>query len=366
MKRAGLILFAWLTMSGCAHSQSTPEAESPLPKHHLPDGTFRNNNRSSINKPFSDLLRWWWTQEIPESISFPLAKNNPAFLQQNRTEPTLTWIGHATLLIQFDGLNLLTDPHLTERASPLSFFGPTRHTPPGLSFEELPEIDVVVISHNHYDHLDQGTVEQLYERQRQHPPRFFVPLRQKAWFDDLGIPNVVELDWGQSAEFRGWQIHAVPVQHWSSRTPWDRNTVLWTGWVLEHPEFRFFFAGDTGYSQDFQDLGKRFGGFDLAALPIGAYEPRWFMQAAHVNPEEAVQIHLDLQARFSVGIHWGTFQLTDEPMDEPPRRLQQALTFAEIPEDHFFVMQHGKTRSLDFLRQTETAQRKTTVELAAD
>lgn len=366
MKHTVLILFACLSMSGCVHSQAIPETDSTLPGHHLPDGSFRNNDQSSINKPFSDLLKWWWNGEKPEPIRFPLAKNNPAFLQQNRMEPTLTWIGHATLLIQFDGLNILTDPHLTERASPLSFFGPTRHTPPGLSFEELPEIDVVVISHNHYDHLDQGTVEQLYERQRQHPPRFFVPLRQKAWFDDLGIPNVVELDWGQSVEFRGWQIHAVPVQHWSSRTPWDRNTVLWTGWVLEHPEFRFFFAGDTGYSQDFQDLGKRFGGFDLAALPIGAYEPRWFMQAAHVNPEEAVQIHLDLQARFSVGIHWGTFQLTDEPMDEPPRRLQQVLTFAEIPEDRFFVMQHGKTRSLDFLRQTETAQRKTTVELAAD
>ena len=366
MKQTVLILFACLSMSGCVHSQAIPETDSTLPWHHLPDGSFRNNDQSSINKPFSDLLKWWWNGEKPEPIRFPLAKNNPAFLQQNRMEPTLTWIGHATLLIQFDGLNILTDPHLTERASPLSFFGPTRHTPPGLSFEELPEIDVVVVSHNHYDHLDQGTVEQLYERQRKHPPRFFVPLRQKAWFDDLRIPNVVELDWGQSAEFRGWKIHAVPVQHWSSRTPWDRNSMLWAGWVLEHPEFRFFFAGDTGYSPDFQDLGKRFGGFDLAALPIGAYEPRWFMQAAHVNPEEAVQIHLDLQARFSVGIHWGTFQLTDEPMDEPPRRLQQALTFAKIPEDRFFVMQHGKTRSLDFLRQTETAQRKTTVELAAD
>ena len=366
MKQAGLILFAWLTMSGCAHSQSTSEAESPLPKHHLPDGTFRNNYRSSINKPFSDLLRWWWTQEIPESISFPLAKNNPAFLQQNRTEPTLTWIGHATLLIQFDGLNLLTDPHLTERASPLSFFGPLRHTPPGLSFEELPEIDVVVFSHNPYDHLDQGTVEQLYERQREHPPRFFVPLRQKAWFDDLGIPNVVELDWGQSAEFRGWRFHAVPVQHWSSRTLWDRNEVLWTGWVLEHPEFRFFFAGDTGYSQDFQDLGKRFGSFDLAAIPIGGYEPRWFMQAAHVNPEESVKIHQDIHARFSVGIHWGAFRLTDEPMEEPPKRLQQALSAAGIPKDRFFVMQHGETRPLDFLREIETPQRETSAELAAD
>ncbi|MEE2717111.1 MAG: MBL fold metallo-hydrolase [SAR324 cluster bacterium] len=366
MKRLALALLLCLTMSGCAHSQSTPETDSTRPKHHLPDGTFRNNYLPSINKPFADLFKWWWTGEKPEPTRFPLAKNDPAFLQQNRTEPTLTWIGHATLLIQFDGLNILTDPHLTERASPVSFGGYKRHTPPGLDFDQLPEIDMVVISHNHYDHLDRGTVEQLYERQHENPPRFFVPLKQKAWFDDLGIPNVVELDWGQSVEFRGWQVHAVPVQHWSSRTPWDRNTVLWAGWVLEHPQFRFFFAGDTGYSQDFLDLGQRFGGVDLAAIPIGAYEPRWFMKAAHVNPEEAVKAHQDVRARFSVGIHWGTFQLTDEPMDEPPKRLQQALADAGIPQERFFVMQHGETRSLDFLRKTKTAQHETTAESAAD
>ncbi len=340
--KALLALLSGLLLSGCAYSESKPMPK----KHHLPDGTFRNNYLESIDKPFTDLIKWRWNAERTDPISFPLAQNDPAFLKQNRTEPTLTWIGHATFLLQYDGLNVLTDPHLTRRASPVSFAGPERFTPPGLTFDDLPEIDLVVISHNHYDHLDKLTVQTLYERQPDNPPRFMVPLKQKAWFDDLGIPNVVELDWYDRLEFQGWTVHAVPVQHWTSRSPWDRNTVLWAGWVLEHPDFRFFFAGDTGYSQDFADLAEAFPSFDLAALPIGAYDPRWFMKAAHINPEEAVRIHQDIRARYSVGMHWGTFQLTDEPMDEPPVKLRTALKEAGLEEDRFFVMQHGETKML--------------------
>ena len=343
-----LPLLSGLLLSGCAYSES-----KPMPKHHLPDGTFRNNYLESIDKPFTDLIKWRWNAERTDPISFPLAQNDPDFLKQNRTEPTLTWIGHATFLLQYDGLNVLTDPHLTRRASPVSFAGPERFTPPGLTFDDLPEIDLVVISHNHYDHLDKLTVQTLYERQPDNPPHFMVPLKQKAWFDDLGIPNVTELDWYQSEAFKGWTVHAVPVQHWTSRSPWDRNQVLWAGWVLEHPDFRFFFAGDTGYSQDFQDLAKAFPSFDLAALPIGAYDPRWFMKAAHINPEEAVRIHQDIRARYSVGMHWGTFQLTDEPMDEPPVKLRKALSEAGLAEDRFFVMQHGETKRLASLLATE-------------
>lgn len=342
----------WFTVfliTTCGHSPSQMNMSDHLPKHHLPDGTFRNNYLPSMDKPFSDFLKWRWNQDRQDPITFPIAKNNPASLQKNRTEATLTWIGHATLLVQYAGLNILTDPHFSERSSPLSFVGPKRHTAPGITVDELPDIDLVVISHNHYDHLDQSTIEQLYHRQKKNPPRFFVPLNQKKWFDDLGIPNVTELDWGQDTDFREWKIYSVPVQHWSARGIWDRNKALWAGWVLEHPGFRFFFAGDTGYSQDFKDLGKRFGGFDLAAIPIGAYDPRWFMKAAHVNPEESIKIHQDVRARFSVAIHWGTFQLTDEPMDEPPARLARALADAGIPEKNFFVMQHGETRSLTHL-----------------
>jgi N-acyl-phosphatidylethanolamine-hydrolysing phospholipase D len=344
--RKWLFLVSIILALGCLHIANPMTQNSEKPKHHLPDGTFRNNYLPSLDKPFSDLLKWQWTRERQGPISFERAKNDPDLLKKNKTKPTVTWIGHSTLLIQFAGLNILTDPHFSERSTPVRFFGPKRYTQPGLRIEDLPHIDLIVISHNHYDHLDQASVEQLYERQKDDPPRFFVPLRQKRWFDDLAIPNVVELDWHERQEFQGWKVHAVPVQHWSARGIWDRNEVLWAGWVLEHPDFRFFFAGDTGYSQDFKDLGERFGHFDLAAIPVGAYEPRWFMKAAHVNPDEAVQIHKDIGSVLSVGIHWGTFQLTDEPMDDPPKRLRQALDKAGISAKQFIVMQHGETRIL--------------------
>ena len=248
--------------------------------------------------------------EAPDPISFPMAKNDPNFLKNNRSEPTLTWIGHSTLLLQFKGLNILTDPHLTERASPFSFAGPQRYMKPGISIKDLPHIDLIVISHNHYDHLDRLTLEKINKKQSDKPPRIYVPLKQKNWFKKLDISNVVEMDWWEEQEYLEWKIHAVPVQHWSGRSILDRNQVLWAGWVLEHPKLRFFFVGDTGYSKDFIDLGNKFEGFDLAAIPIGAYSPRWFMKQAHVNPEEAVKIHQDIDSRYSVAIHWGTFALS--------------------------------------------------------
>jgi L-ascorbate metabolism protein UlaG (beta-lactamase superfamily) len=197
---------------------------------------------------------------------------------------------------------------------------------------------------------------------------FFVPLGVKAWFLGHGMQNVVELDWWESATHGGLAFHLVPVQHWSARTPWDRDRTLWGGWIVEHPraaarsrlssgsggiaqaskaldtpEFRFFFAGDTGYSLDFKDIAARFSPIDLAAIPIGGYEPRWFMSIMHVNPEEAVKIHQDLRARQSVGMHWGTFILTDEPLDEPPHRLASARRTAGVSPENFFLMKHGET-----------------------
>jgi len=176
---------------------------------------------------------------------------------------------------------------------------------------------------------------------------FFAGLGTKAWFAELGVGNAVELDWWQRVEFMGLDLHFVPVQHWSKRTPTDENRTLWGGWVLLHPELSFFFAGDTGYSKDFADIGARFGGFDLAAIPIGAYEPRWFMKIMHLDPAEAVQVHKDVRARRSLAIHWGTFDgLTDESLYEPPERLAEARRKAGVTEEQFFVMKHGETRSL--------------------
>jgi len=341
-------------MISCAYLSSSeiPKKED-FKKHHLSDGSFKNSYVNSIDKSFSDLIKWWWNSKKPEVVDFEKADNDPQFLKKNKDLQTLTWLGHSTLLIQYNGINILTDPHLTKRASPFSFAGPERYTSPGLLIEDLPVIDLIVISHNHYDHLDKLTIENLFEKQSKNPPHIFVPLKLKKWFLNLGIENVTELDWNESEKFREWVIHAVPVQHWSSRTLWDRNKTLWAGWVLETNGFRFFFAGDTGYSKDFENIGKKFGQFDLAAIPIGGYEPRWFMKAHHVNPEEAVQIHHDINSRYSIGIHWGTFILTDEPVDDPPRLLRVAAANSGLKTKEFFVMKHGETKSLDFLKRVE-------------
>ena len=183
-------------------------------------------------------------------------------------------------------------------------------------------------------------------RQAGGAPRFYVPLGLQAWFRDCGIELAAEMDWWDSRNEAGLAIHFVPVQHWSARTPWDRDRTLWGGFVVEDPRFRFLYVGDTGYSQDFRDIQRRFGFFDLAVMPIGAYEPRWFMGTQHINPEEAVQIHQDLHARQSLGVHWGTFVLTDEPMDEPPKRLAQALAAAHVAPERFWVFRHGEMRKL--------------------
>lgn len=302
---------------------------------------------------FIDLLRWQWQRlrrQRPRHSAdpdFTLARNDPNFLRGNVHETTLTWIGHSTLLLQCAGTNLLTDPHLSERASPLSWAGPKRHTPPGLGPHDLPPIHWVLLSHNHYDHLDLPTLRWLNRQPGDPPPRIIAPLGLGKFLTERGLRDVVELDWWEQTSFRDWTVQAVPVQHFSARTPLDRNKTLWAGYVVEHSSLRFFFAGDTGYSADFHLIGQKLGPMDLAAIPIGAYAPRWFMRTVHVNPEEALKIHRDVRARCSVAIHWGTFSLTDEPLDEPPRRLRAALVREGIPKDTFLTMQHGETRRLD-------------------
>jgi N-acyl-phosphatidylethanolamine-hydrolysing phospholipase D len=351
-----LITVALFMISAC---RSNPYYDPSKP-HHTAQG-FRNNHPHA---PPASFWKWRWQQWLnrlpkePEGgYQFELVKADAAFLAANLSVPTLTWIGHSTLLLQAGGLNVLSDPHFTERASPFSFAGPKRRMPPALGFDELPHIDVVLISHNHYDHLDVTTVKRL-NLQSGGPPLFLVPLGLKPWFASCGIENVVEMDWWDTHEHLGIAVHVVPVQHWSKRTLFDRNRTLWGGFVLVHPELKFFFAGDTGYSPDFKEIGRRLGPIDIAAIPIGAYEPRWFMQAQHVNPEEAVKIHSDLGARHSVAIHWGTFQLSNEMLDEPPRRLTHALDAAGIASERFFTMCHGETRRLDLLLQSRSTSRK--------
>jgi N-acyl-phosphatidylethanolamine-hydrolysing phospholipase D len=265
----------------------------------------------------------------------------------------LTWVGHSTFLIQIGGLNLLTDPVWSDRASPVGFAGPRRFVPPAIRFEALPPVDVVVLSHNHYDHLDDRTVRLLAAT---HPSaRWITPLGVASLVARRGARDVLELDWWEETRIGSLAIGCTPAQHFSSRGLHDRNRTLWCGWSVAAPGRQVFFAGDTGYHSDFAAIGDRFGPFHAALLPIGAYEPRWFMRPVHMNPEEAVQAFQDLhrarppvagRAAVMVGMHWGTFQLTDEPMDEPPARVGQAWRAAGLEVERLWLPAPGETRSL--------------------
>lgn len=324
-----------------------PPAGKP---HHTANG-FRNVHVYEENS-FSDFIKWRRERakmdiQGPESYDFPLAKNDPGFLQQNREKITFTWIGHATVLLQMAGYNILTDPHFSKRASPVQWAGPQRAAPIGLALDDLPPIDIVVISHDHYDSLDESSIKKLRQRPGGEKTRFYVPLGLKDWFAIRGVDQVIEMDWWDRQRNGALEIIAIPVQHWSKRSAFSRNKTLWAGWVIKADAFQFIFVGDTGYAPHFKEIGEKLGPFDLAAIPIGAYEPRWFMKMHHVNPEESVQIHKDLRSKKSVAIHWGTFILTDEPLDEPPQRLSSALQESQIPTEDFAVLQHGQTIILD-------------------
>ena len=325
--------------------------ESQNNKPHHTEKGFRNVHPHQTHG-FFDFLRWRWDRiwkdlPSPDDYAFPSADNDPAFLNSNHRETTLTWIGHATVLFQLAGKNILTDPLFSERASPVQWAGPKRLVEPGVPFESLPPIDIVVISHDHYDALDRRTIRKLKEREGGRKTAFFVPLGFGRWFEDLGIKQVVEMDWWDESVYDGLLITAVPVQHWSKRRFFEKNNTLWAGWAIQSSDFRFFFTGDSGYTPYFQEIGDKLGPFDLAAIPIGAYEPRWFMHPHHISPEEAVQVHLDLRSKKSVAIHWGTFILTDEPPDEPPKRLAAAKEAKGLSEEEFVVLKHGETIVLD-------------------
>lgn len=326
----------------------------PTKAHHTKSG-FKNIYYDD-DKGLWAFLKWRWEKffkDIPgvDAYDFEFDTTHHEFLKTNTDKATLTWIGHATFLIQFSGLNILTDPQFSDRASPISWAGPKRVITPAITINDLPEIDAVVISHDHYDSLDLATVIALSKHNHQRKLTFLVPLGMKNWFENLNLEaiNVIELDWSQSHAINGVTFTAEPVQHWSKRTLFDTFERLWASWVIEANDNRIFFAGDTGYAKHFKDIGKKYQDFELALIPIGAYEPRWFMKSHHVNPEEAVKIHLDIKSRYSVAMHWGTFILTDEPLDEPPIKLKEALEKYHLTESMFEVFKHGETRFIDRL-----------------
>jgi N-acyl-phosphatidylethanolamine-hydrolysing phospholipase D len=264
-------------------------------------------------------------------------------------EFTATWIGHSTVLLQIGGLNVLTDPVFSERAFPVQWMGPRRLMDPGLALDALPPLDVVAVSHSHYDHLDRPAVKRIAAA---HPEAtWIVPLRLGAYIRPWGARDIIELDWWLEVEVRGLRVTATPARHFSARRLGDRNRTLWCGFAFAVGGTRAWFAGGTAYHPEFGEVGARCGPFDLVMIPIGAYDPRWFMERVHVDPEEAVRIYEDLvavhpeEARpLMLGIHWGTFRLTDEPMDEPPRRTVARWREAGLGEDRLWIARIGETR----------------------
>ncbi len=265
-------------------------------------------------------------------------------------EVTITWVGHTSFFVQVASTNVLLDPVWSARASPVQFIGPKRRVPPGVEFDRLPPVDVVILSHDHYDHLDARTISRLASR---YPAaRWFVPLGVGAFLRQRGARDVTERDWWQEASVGALRLACVPAQHFSGRTLGKRNTTLWCGWTLSSPDRSIFFAGDTALHPEFERIASRYGPFDLAILPIGAYEPRWFMGSVHMNPEDCLkaveQLETDKQDRPLVvaAAHWGTFKLTDEPMDEPPERMRSLWQGAGRDRGQLWIMQHGETRRL--------------------
>lgn len=328
-----------------------------IPSHHRPEGGFRNPWPSAAMHGFLDFLKWTVVERRrnprrtdPDPGVFTRA--DPSYLTP-RADPeqfTLTWIGHTSFLMQIAGLNVLLDPIWSDRASPVQFAGPRRWVPPGIEFDRLPPIDAVVLSHDHYDHLDSTTVSRIANR---YPAAVWnAPLGVGAFLKQRGARDINERDWWEQSSVAGLKLTCVPAQHFSGRTLGKRNRTLWSGWTFRSRNHSVFFAGDTALHPEFATIAERCGPFQVAILPIGAYEPRWFMGAVHMNPEDCLKAMSQLVSRQSgrrlvmAASHWGTFKLTDEPMDEPPARMRDLWQAARLDAKDIWIMKHGETRTL--------------------
>jgi L-ascorbate metabolism protein UlaG (beta-lactamase superfamily) len=306
------------------------------------DGRRFCNPNGANGQPFWRVPSLLLTRWTPWPAHVPVEPRRPLPLERN-DDAVVTFIGHATFLIQTGAGNVLTDPVYAERASPLRFAGPRRVRRPGVAFDDLPVISVVVLSHNHYDHCDLSALRALDQR---FGPLFLAPLHNGRLLRSAGLGRVEELDWWQEAKGAPMAITMAPAQHFSSRGAFDRNRALWGGHVVSCGGRRIFFAGDTGYGPHFVELRERLGAVDLALLPIGAYEPRWFMKDIHMDPDEAVRAHLDLGAAQSLGMHFGTFQLTPEGITAPLTALEQAREARQVPAARFRTLDFGESLRL--------------------
>jgi N-acyl-phosphatidylethanolamine-hydrolysing phospholipase D len=341
MKKSVMCVVCFLLASCSAVGE-----ENRKPAHHTDTG-FKNLYTDPITKgPFGYLkMRFLgdepFADQEAEAHLMPVSEPRYADILKAPEKPQVTWLGHSTFLIQYRGKAILTDPILSERASPVSFAGPERLVPLPISYDDLPEIDYIVISHNHYDHLDLETLERMGDG-----PMILVPLKLKAWFESegLNVGRVLEFDWWDKANFGDVTFAATPSQHWSARGFFDRNQTLWAAWYIQIDDFNVWFGGDTGYNTvQFKEVGARYGELDLGLIPIGAYAPRWFMAQQHIDPEEAVLVHQDIRAKRSFGMHWGTFQLSAEPLLEPETRLAIAAQQSGLRVDEFTTLAIGET-----------------------
>ena len=333
---AGLVLVAAPVAASCAFAQ--PPYRGPVTDHF--DG--RTFHDGVPRRGLGEFLRWQRERtppSWPEWIESAPGDKPPARVTGQAMR--VTFVNHATVLVQAGGVNVLTDPIWSERASPVSFAGPKRVRAPGLRFEDLPPIDLVLLSHSHYDHLDLETLERIALA---HPAVFVSGLGNDLLLKQRRIPGARALDWWQSLEHRGATVTSVPNQHWCNRSLSDTDEALWSAFVVETSAGRFYFAGDTGYGPHFAAVGKRFPGLRLAILPIGAYKPEWFMAPMHQSPSDAALAQRDLGAATAVAMHFGTFPLADDGIDEAPRALQEAL--AKSPGQRFWVLDFGEGRDV--------------------
>ena len=296
---------------------------------------FSNSDGMKNEKSLSEVLKWSWSREEPKKEFIKTNENINLNSLKDREHYAL-WIGHSTFLINNGDLTILTDPIFSERASPLNFAGPKRLIKPVIKIKDLPEVDVITISHNHYDHLD---VNSLRKIQKKFPNvKILVPKGDLKLLKNYNLNNGFEFLWWEEIIFDNTKFIFTPAQHWSARGLRDRNKSLWGSWFIKNEDKNIFHAGDTGYSEDFIEIRNRLGAVDFAMIPIGAYDPQWFMSYSHVNPEEALSIAKDLDAKKSIGMHWGTFILTDEPVLEPRERLKKITNQTNI---NFYTVTPG-------------------------
>lgn len=308
------------------------------------DGRYFHNIPERY-RTFKELLAWLFTRKPvpwPEHIEidkFPKPKP-----RSEENELLVTFVNHATVLIQWNGMNFLTDPIWSERASPFTWTGPKRVHEPGIAWEDLPKIDVVLISHNHYDHMDEKTLQNLVSRDN---PLVISGLGNGAIMRELGVPKTTELDWWQTTQVNhDWSVTYVPGQHFSARWPWNKDKALWGGFVIQGNHGSVYFVGDSGEGEHFQQIGDKFGPVRLALIPIGAYEPQWFMKPAHISPREAIDVHKTVKANKSIAIHFGTFPLSDEGIDQPLKDLKEELHKAKVTENDFMILKPGESRQI--------------------